>query len=371
MIAGIPNLHKFFSKNFKKLKKFKFKKGFFKNPSFYFGVSSLVLVGMLFFNSQGLAALDGNKDDTIVFFRTFTTDYGIAIESDPFLSDQQAGAIEPPDLKIIQEQFVYGVSTPRVLTTQTMGAILGESTHVNSEDDVTDYLVQPGDTVELVAQQFNISVNTVLWANNLSKNSLLKAGQTLVILPVSGTVHIVKSGDTIFDIAKIYKADIDDIISFNKLTGEGDIFIGDILVVPNGIMPAKPVTSGGSIQVANSFFIFPTEGNITQGLHWYNAVDVANKCGYPVYAAASGAVQRAQYGWNAGGGNLITILHSNGVVTYYGHLMAISIKPGDTVEVGQRIGLMGNTGISTGCHLHFGVTGAKNPLAGYKTIKYK
>ncbi|MDO8740792.1 MAG: M23 family metallopeptidase, partial [Candidatus Woesearchaeota archaeon] len=95
------------------------------------------------------------------------------------------------------------------------------------------------------------------------------------------------------------------------------------------------------------------------------------KCGTSIHAAAPGQVQKVKYGYNFGGGNYITILHSNGVVTYYGHLMTIFVKPGDMVDVGERIALIGGApgmagaGRSTGCHLHFGVVGAKNPLAKY------
>lgn len=216
-------------------------------------------------------------------------------------------------------------------------------------------------------------MNTLLWTNHISKNTNLTVGQTLVILPVSGILHIVKSGDTISEISKTYKANIDDVVSFNDLTNEGDIFIGDILIIPGGVMPQKVAPSVVQTQLADSFFIYPAEGTITQGLHFYNAIDLANKCGTPIYAAASGVVQRARYGWNYGGGNQVTILHSGGVVTYYGHLLSMSVKPGDQVNLGDRIGLMGETGKATGCHIHFQVIGAKNPLVKYSVgslIKY-
>ena len=208
----------------------------------------------------------------------------------------------------------------------------------------------------------------------MTQREIIKTGQNLVILPVDGLVHIVKSGDTIGALASTYKVKTDDIIAFNNLANEGDIFIGDILIIPSGIMPVKLAPSVVQTPLADSFFIYPTEGYISQGLHWYNAIDIANKCGTPIYAAAAGTVKRASYGWNSGGGNQVTILHSGGVVTYYGHLMSIFVKSGDQVNVGDRIGLMGSTGKSTGCHLHFGVTAAKNPLSKHNvgtTIKYK
>ena len=188
-------------------------------------------------------------------------------------------------------------------------------------------------------------------------------------------------GDTVGAIALKYKAGLDDVIAFNSLASQDDIYIGDIVIVPGGVMPKKSaVPLDIQVPLADNYFIFPVQGKITQGLHFYNAVDVANKCGTPIYAAAAGTVQRVKYGYNFGGGNLLTILHSNGTVTYYGHLSTIFVKPGDRVDVGQNIALVGGgtgaigDGLSTGCHVHFQVTGAKNPLAKYPigtNISYK
>lgn len=350
-------------------------KGFFQNPFFYFGLASFVLFGLLFSSSTGLAQLDSAESSDAVFFNAFFKDGNASATDGLFFSQNNTLALETPDLKIVGDSFVYAVSTPNVLTTQTLGNMFGEP--VVERKDVVDYAVQPGDTFESIAANFNISINTILWANELSKNTSLKAGQTLVILPVSGLVHLVKNGDTISDIAKVYKTKPEDIIAFNNLGGEADIFIGDMLVVPGGIMPSKaaPLISV-NIALADSFFIYPAEGTISQGLHYYNGVDVANKCGTPIYAAAAGTVQRAVGNgkWNLGMGNHTTILHSTGVVTYYGHLMSLSVKPGDRVSVGDRIGLMGSTGQSTGCHVHFQVLGAKNPLAKFSVgtkLQYK
>lgn len=352
----------------KNSKKLIFKRGFSKDPRFCFEVISFTLLLFLFFSASQLSGLSFENSQT-VFFNPFldTENYKTG---DLFFSQNKALAFETPDL-IVKDNFIFGVSTPRILTTQTLGSFFGQDGHYDDAKDVVDYIVETGETVQSIAVSFGVSVDTLLWANDLTKNSALKIGQKLVILPVSGVSHIVKSGDTVNDISKTYKAKSEDVIAFNEIAGE--IFVGDILIIPGGVMPSKS-TPFVVQNLADNFFILPTEGTMTQHLHWYNAIDVANKCSTPVYAAASGVVQRAKYGWNAGGGNLVTVLHSNGVVTYYGHLMNIFVKSGERVEVGQRIGLMGTTGVSTGCHLHFGVTGAKNPLAKYflgTALKYK
>lgn len=341
------------------------KEGFLKKPSFYFGVSSFVLLALLFFGSGALAKLQYIPNSQSVFFNPFFKTTSNSENNDLFLLKNKSLAIETPELKISEGNFVYGVSTPRILTTQTLGSIFGESSS-DDKKEVTEYTVQPGDTIALLSEKFGISTNTIASANGISKSSALKAGQTLTILPVSGLLHVVKSGDTISEVARVYKSKIDDVIAFNNLANEGDIFIGDILIVPGGIVPAKPSVAAVAT-LADNFFIFPAEGKVTQGLHYYNGVDVANKCGTPIYAAAAGTVQRAVANgkYNAGKGNHINILHASGVVSYYGHLMTLSVKPGDAVNVGDRIALMGTTGASTGCHVHFQVMGAKNPLAKY------
>ena len=230
--------------------------------------------------------------------------------------------------------------------------------------------------------KFNISLETILWVNDLDKNSILKVGQRLVIPPVSGVIHHVKDKDTISGLAETYKGKTEEIIAFNNLSEDGGIYIGDILIIPNGLMPPPPVQrqqTPVSVPLASSYFIAPVSSPyiITQRLHWYNAIDFShegNACGKPIYAAAGGTVLKVQLTnstsrWAFGGaGNHITVLHPNGVVTMYGHISASLVKPGDQVSQGQKIALIGGqpgtpgAGLSTGCHLHFGVTGARNPF---------
>lgn len=285
-----------------------------------------------------------------------------------FLNQNSTLCLEPPELKIIQGDSLSAFCPPRVLSSKVLGSIFGQGPQIRKE--IVEYTVQSGDTFKLIAEKFDVSLNTLLLSNDLSSSSKIKNGQTLIILPVSGLVHIAESGDTIEEIAKLYKASADEILEVNDLADESDVYIGDILVVPNGVMPKKaPVFP--QTYLADNYFIFPAQGIITQTLHWYNGVDIANKCGTPIFAAAAGVVQKAKYGWNFGGGNIVTILHKDGVVSYYGHLLNIAVNSGDIVDVGQKIGLIGGqpgmdgAGISTGCHVHFATIGTKNPFSKY------
>ncbi len=241
---------------------------------------------------------------------------------------------------------------------------------------VFTYIVQEGDTPGRIAANFGVSLNTILWANNLKSSSIIKPNQELIILPISGVMHIVKKGDTLLSIAKKYRALSDDIFVFNDLKDEGSIKIGQELIIPNGRLSSatslllsaglKPMT----IDISNwpktdGFFAYPTSFGLNRGIfHYYNAVDIVSSCGSPIYAAADGMIVEAKGTgrYNYGYGNLVKIQHYNGTTTVYGHLSELSVKEGDKVYQGDLIGKMGNTGNAEGCHLHFEVRGAQNPF---------
>jgi murein DD-endopeptidase MepM/ murein hydrolase activator NlpD len=268
-----------------------------------------------------------------------------------------------PEFIFVNENSLKSYLPPAFISGKVLGTMVEMP---EQKKEIQEYVVKEGDTLSSIAEKFGISLETILWANDLSKNSVIKPGQKLVILPVSGVLHNVKSGDTLSEIAKKYQAKIEDIVSFNELENENDIYIGDILIIPGGKMPSPKPVSQPLAPLAQGYFICPVAGGcrITQGLHWYNAIDFSNgKCGEPILAAAGGIVLKVRYGWNGGAGNYVKILHPNGVVTMYGHLQAIFVSPGEEVFQGQIIGTMGAAGRATGCHLHFGVYGAKNPFA--------
>jgi murein DD-endopeptidase MepM/ murein hydrolase activator NlpD len=343
--------------------------GLFKNPLFYFGMVAVFLFSVMYTSCASSTGLNNLGDNKTVFFNPFFNKVEANSTNKLFSSVANAIPLETPDLKIIQSNTLCAVSAPCVVSGKVLGDVFGGNNQ--NKKDVIDYTVQPGDTFQSIADSYKISVNTLLWANDLTSSAKIKVGQSLAVLPTDGVLHVVKSGDTVSTIALKYKAKSDDIISYNDLANQDDVYVGDILIVPGGVMPKKATPLlNYQAPLADNFFIFPAQGLITQGLHYMNAVDLANKCGTPVYAAASGTIQRAVYNnaWNLGMGNYVTILHSNGTVTYYGHLSYVSVKPGSSVKVGDKIGLIGNTGNvvgKTGCHVHFQVVGARNPLSKY------
>lgn len=284
------------------------------------------------------------------------------------MGSREGFLIESPNLFFVQKNSLRAVSPPVVVTPKILGSLIGDSgTELGVRKEIIEYTAQEGDNLWNIAANFDISLDTLLWANDLNKNSVLAPGQKLIILPVSGLVYHVQKGETLSEIAKVYKADIDEIVSFNEIEEE-KIFAGDILIIPNGVMPPKTYAAP-QVPLASSYFIcpIPSPCRITQGLHWYNAIDFGNgKCGEPVYAGAGGTIQRAGYGGIIG--NFVRIEHPNGVITVYGHLSKILVYSGQHVSQGEMIGYTGYSGYTipagpAGCHLHFEVRGARNPFA--------
>ncbi len=245
--------------------------------------------------------------------------------------------------------------------------------------DVFTYTVQPNDNIWAIAQAFGLQAQTVLWANPLVEQApdLLSVGQVLVILPVDGIYHTVQPGDTVDKLAKKYESSVDKITSYpaNQLVEPYALTPGQQLIIPGGIKPIPkeyniyPMTWVGTppkdALQGSGRFAWPARGVLTQR-YWsaHLAIDIANRQGTPVYAADAGYVRLSGIDtW--GYGNQVVIDHGNGYVTRYAHLQEIFVKAGQSVKKNQQIGTMGNTGRSTGPHLHFEVIQAgtkRNPL---------
>ncbi|MDB9944377.1 M23 family metallopeptidase [bacterium] len=245
---------------------------------------------------------------------------------------------------------------------------------LTANGEISVYVVRPGDTLSQIAEMYDVSAKTILWANEITDAGLIQPGDSLVILPITGVRHVVKSGDTISTIAAKYEGDVDDILAYNQLSSADEISIGDTVVIPGGeVMAPKrtyatPVRTSGSTAVvsggSSAGFVHPVPGAArTQGIHGYNGVDFGARTGTAIRAAAGGEVIVAKSsGWNGGYGLYVVIRHSNGTQTLYAHMSSNAVAVGQRVSAGQTIGYIGNTGRSTGPHLHFEVRGARNPF---------
>jgi len=233
---------------------------------------------------------------------------------------------------------------------------------------INEYTVVEGDTISKIASRFGVSVNTILWANNLSFSSYVKPGQRLSVPSMTGVVYKIASGDTLSKIAAKYGVPAAKIAEANGLSTES-LVVGQALVVPGGqvIETAKPrtaVVSRPAASVSNNVPIASTGRMLwpssCQRISQYfkgwlhTGLDIACAWGTPLRAADGGRVSRVQYSKTGYGYNVI-IDHGGGIQTLYGHMSRIDVAVGQYVEKGEVIGAEGSTGRSTGPHVHFEV----------------
>ncbi len=235
---------------------------------------------------------------------------------------------------------------------------------------ISVYVVREGDTLSEIAKMFGVSTNTIVWANNIV-GGRIKEGQELVILPISGVRHVVKSGDTLQSIAKKYKADLEDVLSYNGLAANAKIKSGDIIIIPDGVISASQIASSNvsgskisSYPTYAGYYLRPiVGGRKSQGIHGNNGVDLAAPLYTPILASADGKVIVSRTGgYNGGYGTYVVISHANGTQTVYAHMSVNNVSVGEQVSQGEVIGAIGMTGKTTGPHVHFEIRGAKNPF---------
>ncbi len=260
------------------------------------------------------------------------------------------------------------------------------ATAASSEGEISVYTVEEGDSISGIADHFGVSVNTILWANDLTVHSTIRPGMDLVILPVSGVQHKVAKGETLSTIAAKYDASAEEIATFNGLDTRATVVVGSTLIIPHGevttsasakavkkassksVAPAsKTVKTGSDLAAASGsgYFQNPVPGAIlTQGIHGNNGVDLGAPSGTPIHAAAAGTVliSKNDGAWNGGYGSYVVIKHANGTQTLYAHMSKDIASVGASVAKGEVIGYVGETGEATGNHLHFEVRGGKNPI---------
>ncbi|MEK9183921.1 MAG: M23 family metallopeptidase [Patescibacteria group bacterium] len=152
--------------------------------------------------------------------------------------------------------------------------------------------------------------------------------------------------------------------SFDESDYSESVMFSDGSLLSHGNSIDSYAEESGLIDLKD-YFSIPTTGWNWGQLHRYNAVDIANSCGKPIYAAAEGLVKEARDGWSEGYGTYVLINHANNTSTKYAHNQKNLVNAGQYVLRGDLIAYIGNTGNvhgETGCHLHFEVRGAKNPF---------
>ncbi len=283
------------------------------------------------------------------------------------------------------------IGGPRSIKVNNRLALLSPQVHITNgtvisnnieldPDGIVTYVVQSGDTLSEIAENFDVSINTIKWENNLNKT--IKPGQELKILPVSGVRHTIQKGDTFSKIAQTYDVEVEDITVFNDIDAT-KLIKGNKIIIPNGIKQRKVAVAKSTLKIkttsyisnrssSTGYYIRPTTGRTTslfgprKGKYHYG-IDYGAPTGTPIVAAADGTVIKTTCG--SGYGKCLVIKHPNGTQSLYAHASKIYVGVGSKVKQGQKVAAIGSTGRSTGPHLHFEIIEANGKKRNVNFLK--
>ena len=220
------------------------------------------------------------------------------------------------------------------------------------------YRVVSGDTISEIAKNAGLNEDTLLSVNQIRNSRLLQIGQILKIPNQDGIYYTVANDDTLFSIAEKYEIGSEAIKTANEIFTDS-INVSAVLFIPGARMDwiARQEING-------DLFMWPVAGRITSpygyrqnpfggGRQFHYGLDIASPHGTPIRAAMSGRVNFT--GYDNVYGNYVVITHHSGYRTLYAHMSSILTRTGAYVGTGERIGLVGSTGLSTGPHVHFTV----------------
>ncbi|MCL2243411.1 MAG: peptidoglycan DD-metalloendopeptidase family protein [Treponema sp.] len=221
------------------------------------------------------------------------------------------------------------------------------------------YNVKKGDTVSGIAQRHSVSVGAVIASNDIKNARRLQEGAVLRIPNIDGIPYTIKRGDNLSGIAASFKVPLDVILDVNDIKSD-IIKAGEMIFIPGARMNDMDLRLS-----MGDLFIYPLQTRyitsnfglrkdpINGHLAYHNGIDLRGSTGTTVMAALDGTVSVVSENWLYG--KYIIITHTNGYKTLYAHLSSTSVRQGDRVVTGRKIGEVGNTGYSTGSHLHFGI----------------
>lgn len=313
--------------------------------------------------------------------RLLTADTLQGLEEITGLAPLEASAVPPTAVPDVEDALPSPAAPLPVLADASLRPVPNPRTFRGKppQHQFKTYEVQRGETPSIIAARFGIKPETLLGGNPFlsDESNLLQTGATLTILPVDGILHTVGRGETLEGIAGRYDVPVTDIIAYapNNLEFPYRLFPDTQLLIPGAAPriftwepPSLPAGQQFAV-VGTGTFVWPVTGRCMTSDYWFGhpAIDIALPIGSAVVAMDTGTVTYAS--WAAGGyydyGNLIVINHGNGFETFYAHLSGINVFPGQIVTQGDFIGTTGNTGRSSGPHIHIEIrlNGAHdNPL---------
>ncbi len=270
-----------------------------------------------------------------------------------------SGAVATVTLPPQGELIVRSSLTPQRDEFAVIGEVAGVDPSRFAALEVASYTVQADDTLGEIALRYNLELDTLISFNQIEDVRRLQVGDVYQIPNRDGLLYTVKRGDSVSSIASEHGTTVNEILDVNDLPTRM-ITAGQVLFVPGARLNSTELRI-----ILGELFAWPTRGRFTSGFgmradpftglpRFHNGIDLANRVGTPIRAAASGRVVHVE-SQIGNYGRFVIVRHPDGFQTLYAHLNDFSVRTGQYVERGQTVGTMGNTGRSTGPHLHFSV----------------
>ncbi|MFO7731158.1 MAG: peptidoglycan DD-metalloendopeptidase family protein [Spirochaetia bacterium] len=294
-----------------------------------------------------------------------------ALQLDGSISKAEEFQLDLPESSSTISGEMLAFASPESESRGSGDITLGDRPIVTSVS-TNSYVVQQGDTLSEIAAENNLDVGTLISFNKIDDVRRLIAGSEITIPDIDGVPYTVQRGDSLDKISARYEVSLENLLDANDLQ-TAQIQPGQKLFIPGAAISEYDYK-----KAMGTLFIYPAAGRLTSGFGYradpftgvrrmHYGVDFANRTGTPIKATMEGRV--VAVGNQARGyGKYVVIKHNHGYQSLYGHLSTIEVSQNQYISQGQRVGLMGNSGRSTGSHLHFSLY--KNnvpvdPMGGY------
>lgn len=223
------------------------------------------------------------------------------------------------------------------------------------------YTVKSGDNITRISKKFGLSnISTLIAVNNINNARKLQVGEVLKVPSTDGVIHTVAKNENLNGIASKYGIAVETLLDVNDLS-TSVLSVGQNLFIPGARLDSYslkmalgelfkcPITAKWRLTSPYGYRADPFTGV----RKFHTGMDLAAPTGTPVKATLDGKVVAVSF--NQVYGNYVIVSHINGYQSLYAHLHAATVKVGQRINQGEKLGLVGSTGYSTGPHLHFTV----------------
>ncbi len=263
-----------------------------------------------------------------------------------FIDNEKIGDLLDEESVPVEED----VSNPLLLKQETKEA----KDLVEEVKRVVRYVIKKGDNLWSLSRKNGISIDSIISLNKIKTPHDLRIGKVIKIPKFSGIYYQVKKNDSLYEIANRYSTKVEEIKKYNQISP---------YLVPgqNIFLPRAKLTSKERKDIFGKLFIKPVGGILTSkyGMRFHpikkkwlfhTGIDIGQNENQSVKSLADGTVVYS--GEKGNYGKYVKIKHADGYVSAYGHLDKIFVREGQRVRQGKAIATVGNTGLSTGPHLH-------------------